>query len=167
MQLAGRVSADEALSIYLQDHHAGARGGLALARRAARNQRGTPAGPVLEGIVRDIEEDEQVLLEAMAHFSARPSTLKDRGVLLAERIGRLKLNGTVFGESPLSPVIELEGLLSGVKSKVHVWLVLRDAVGLPDGIDADRMIDRANDQIERLETLWMDHARRAFPPRNT
>lgn len=165
MQLTGTVGADEALTIYLQDHHAGAQGGLALARRAARNQRGTPAGAVLEGIVRDIEEDEQVLLDVMDRFGAEPSPVKDRGAQLAERVGRLKLNGTVFGNSPLSPVVEVEGLLSGVKSKQHVWTVLRDAVGVPDGIDADRMIERADDQLERLHALWMDLAREAFPPR--
>lgn len=164
MRVTGPVSPKEALAIYLQDHHAGAEGGLALARRAASNQRGTGAGQVLEEIAREIEEDKQVLLRAMQQVGASPSPIKALGAKLGERGGRLKLNGQLLGASPLSPVIELEGLLSGVKSKQHVWMLLRDATDVAlDGVDPDRMIQRADDQLERLQDLWREAARSAFP----
>ena len=164
MRLTGPIPPREALAIYLQDHLAGAQGGLALARRAASNQRGTPAGPVLEGLAADIEDDEQALRRVMDGLSVPPSVAKGRGAELAERAGRWKLNGQLLGSSPLSPVIELEGLLSGVKSKQHVWLILRDAADVPlSGVDPDRMLERAEDQLDRLDGLWRDAARAAFP----
>jgi hypothetical protein len=163
MELTGPIPPREALAIYLQDHHAGAQAGIALARRAAGNQVGTPE---LERIVRDIEEDEQVLLRVMAAVGARPSAVKAITAKLAERLGRLKLNGQLLRRSPLSPVIELELLLSGVKSKKHVWLLLRDATDLElDDVDLDRMIARVDEQVDRLDALWRDAARAAFPDR--
>lgn len=164
MRVTGTVSPREALAIYLQDHHAGAEGGLALARRAAGNQRGTDAGRVLEGIARELDEDKEVLLRAMQQVDASPSPVKALAAKLAERGGRLKLNGQLLGASPLSRVIELEGLLSGVKSKQHVWMLLRDAADVAlEGVDPDRMIQRADDQLERLHELWREAARSAFP----
>lgn len=163
MLLTSSIGPTKALAIYLQDHHAGAMGGLALVRRAAGNQRGTEAAAVLERLVRDIEEDERVLRRVMDHVGARPSLPKDVGAKLAERAGRLKLNGQLLGSSPLSPVVELEGLLSGVKSKQHVWMVLRDATDLSlEDVDPDQMLARAEDQLDRLHPLWRDAAREAF-----
>jgi hypothetical protein len=45
------------LGIYLNDHLAGAMGGIELARRALRNNRGTPLAADLERLVREIDED--------------------------------------------------------------------------------------------------------------
>ena len=162
MELTGPIPPREALAIYLQDHHAGAQAGIALARRAAGNN----DAPELERIVRDIEEDERVLLRVMAAVGARPSTVKAIAAKVAERLGRLKLNGQLLRRSPLSPVIELELLLSGVKSKKHVWLLLRDATDLDlDDVDLDRMIARVDEQVDRLDALWREAAREAFPDR--
>lgn len=164
MRLTGPIPPRDALAIYLQDHLAGAQGGIALARRAARNQSGSPAGPVLEGIVADIEEDEQALRRVMEGLDVPPSRIKGRGAELAERAGRFKLNGQLLGSSPLSPVVELEGLLMGVKSKQHVWTLLRDAADVPlSGVDPERMLERAEDQLDRLHALWSGAARAAFP----
>ena len=166
MHVNGPISPDEALTIYLQDHHAGAQAGIALARRAAANHRGTDAGPVLDGLVADLVEDEQVLERIMRTVGADRSPIKDIGARLAELGGRLKLNGQLLGRSPLSSVIELEGLLSGVKSKQHVWLLLRDATDLDlDREELDRMVARADDQLERLHDLWGRAATTAFPTR--
>lgn len=164
IKLTGTVDPRHALAIYLRDHHAGSQAGLALARRAAGNQRGTHAGEVLTQLVRDIEQDEEVLLRVMAQFDTAPDPLKSLGAKAVERLGRLKLNGQVLGSSPLSPVIEMELLLSGIKSKQHVWILLRDAVDVPiRDVDLDRMIERAEDQLDRLHELWVGFARRAFP----
>lgn len=156
-----------ALAIYLQDHHAGAQAGLALARRAAANQAATSAGPVLGRLIEDIEQDEAALEQVMDQVGARPSPLKRFGAIVLERAGRFKANGQLLGDSPLSPVIELEGLLSGIKSKQHVWMLLRDTVGLRlSGVDAQHMIDRADDQLDRLHEVWFEAAARAFPDRD-
>jgi hypothetical protein len=163
MRVTGTIGPEEALAIYLQDHHAGAQAGVALARRAASNQRGGASGAELGRLAREIEEDERVLRRVMSQLGVQPSLAKTVGAKLVERAGRLKLNGQVLRPSPLSPVVELEGLLSGVKSKQHLWRILRDRVDEPvDGFDPDHLLERADAQIERLHDLWLDAAERAF-----
>lgn len=168
MRISGPTGGLEALAIYLQDHHAGAQGGIALARRAAGTHRNTEAREPLEQIVRDLEDDEVVLLRVMEQLGVAPSRGKGIGARLAEIAGRFKLNGQLLGRSPLGSVIELEGLLSGVKSKQHVWMVLRDHadVDLAD-VDPVRMIDRADDQLDRLHELWGHAAQAAFTGRSS
>jgi hypothetical protein len=53
------------LSIYLNDHLAGATLGLELVRRAAGSNRGTSYGEVLDGLTEEIAEDRNTLIEVM------------------------------------------------------------------------------------------------------
>lgn len=163
MRLTGPIGPAQALAIYLEDHHAGAQAGAALARRAARNQRGTPAGTALQRLREDVEHDEQVLRRVMDRAGASPSPVKAASARILERLARLKPNGQLFGSSPLSAVVELEGLLSAVKSKRHVWMALAAAGVDPGDVDPAEMIARADDQVERLERSWEQATRDAFP----
>lgn len=161
MQLDGTIDAREALSIYLQDHHAGAQGGTRLAQRAEDNQ--PDRAEELGRVVRQIEQDEDALDRLMAELSVDSDTLKDVGATVGEWLGRFKLNGQLTGSSPLSPVVELEALMSGVFHKRHLWLALRDAAGLePTSVDLDELVARAEEQLEVLRPLWLDAARDAF-----
>ena len=84
---------------------------------------------------------------------------------MAKQAGRLKLNGQITGYSPLSRVIELEGLTIGIAGKRSLWRNLRDAADVADrldGIDLDRLLSRAESQLERLEDQRVEAARRAF-----
>ena len=46
---------------------------------------------------------------------------------IAEKAGRLKLNGQIRGYSPLSRLVELEGLEVGVTGKRSLWQALSRA----------------------------------------
>lgn len=163
IQLTGEVGPRQALAIYLQDHHASATGAVALVRRAARNQRDTRAGAVLGRLTRELEEDRGVVARVMEQFGVQPSPLKATAAGVAERAGRLKLNGVVVGSSPLSPIVELEGLLLAVRTIQHLWILLRDAADVEiEGVDLDHMVDRATRQIDQLEGLWREAAVHAF-----
>lgn len=163
VQLNGPISPREALTIHLRDQHAIARGVLSLAQRAAANQRGTSSEPELDRLVSDLHEDQRALLRAMRQVGTSPSLVKTYGAQLGERAGRLKLNGQVRGSSPLSPVVELEGLLDGLTAGHNVWVVLRDHAGVAlEGVDAARMVERKVDQLDRVRALWHDAARSAF-----
>ncbi len=88
---------------------------------------------------------------------------------LAEKVGRLKLNGSLVGYSDLSRVVELEGLRLGISGKLGLWMVLKDGFGDDSrlsGIDFDRLIERARDQLERVDKHRLAAARVAFdrPP---
>jgi hypothetical protein len=49
------------LGIYLNDHLAGSAAGLELARRAARENRGTPLGDFLSTLATELQEDRALL----------------------------------------------------------------------------------------------------------
>lgn len=144
------------LGIYLNDHLTGAVGGVALARRAAGSHRGTPAGDELARLAHEIEEDQDALLEIMRALGIRRTRYKEPFALVAERLGRLKLNGSLLQRSPLSSVVELEGMKLGVAGKLSGWLMLRRLAGLDAALDAaklDELITRAERQHDALEQL--------------
>ena len=153
------------LGIYLNDHLAGATVGVELVRRARRNNSGTEFGRFLEGLERELEEDRRALEQVIERLGFRPSSAKRAAAVVAERAGRLKLNGQITGYSPLSRVLELEGLTIGIAGKRSLWRNLRDAADVADrldGIDLDRLLSRAESQLERLEDQRVEAARRAF-----
>jgi hypothetical protein len=145
---------DDRLSIYLNDHLAGATAGSELARRTAASNRSTSFGPVLDALAREIEEDRSTLLEIMERLSVRRDRLKLALSWGAEKAGRLKLNGELFRYSPLSRLEELELLALGVEGKLALWQALQHIYADDErlhGIDLDILIKRARAQRRRLE----------------
>jgi len=153
------------LAIYLQDHLAGATAGLELARRSAGANAGTPYGPFLERLRDEIVEDRQSLVEIMERFGIGADRLKNAGAWTLEKAGRLKLNGSWTSYSPLSRVIELDGLTTGVRVKLSLWENLRVvASGEPHLAEAelDRLVERAQSQLEGLGQERARASREAF-----
>ena len=95
------------LDIYLNDHLAGATVGVELSRRAAAANRGTPTGEFLERLHDEIVEDRRVLEDIMRALGVDASPIKPAVAWVAEKAGRVKLNGQVRGYSPLSRLLEL------------------------------------------------------------
>lgn len=153
-----------ALSIYLQDHLAGAAGGSSLARRALDNNRGTAYEGVLGDLAREIAEDATSLQEVMSHLGVEPSRPKRVLAVAGEHASRLKLNGQLVGYAPLSRVLELEGLAAGVQAKANLWRSLRslDPAALPSGVDVAVLEGRAQDQLERIRELHTAASDEAF-----
>jgi hypothetical protein len=151
------------LAIYLQDHHAGATAGLELARRAAGSNAGNEYGPELERIADEIEQDLTELERVMAALDVSQDRLKDRLAWIGERMGRLKRNGTWLAYSPLSRMVELEGLVIGVTGKLALWEALQSAVGpVPGGVDLVALEGRAREQRATLDALRRQAATEAF-----
>jgi len=152
------------LGIYLNDHLAGAVGGTELARRALRNNRETALASDLDRLVREIEEDRTTLESLMDRLDVPRNQVKGAAAWLLEKAGRLKLNGRPFGYSPLSRVIELELLATGVEAKRSLWAALkrlRDD-GIELGLDLDDLIARAQRQRRLLERRRLEAVARAF-----
>ena len=144
------------LSIYLNDHLGGATGGLELARRAAASQRDSVHGPELALLADEIAEDREDLLGLMEALDVTVQHYKVGAGWLLEKVGRLKLNGYWVSRSPLSSLIELEGLLLGVTGKGALWRSLRAQAESDTRLDAaelDRLVARAEDQRGRLEEM--------------
>jgi hypothetical protein len=144
----------ELLPIYLNDHLALATAGRDLARRAAGSNRGTRLGDFLTAFAADVVADRQQLLDVMARLDVGQDPVKVAAGWLGEKLGRLKLNGRLFEYSPLSRVLELEGLMAGVHGKLALWRMLAAAaVEEPRIADIDftNLIARAQEQLEALE----------------
>ncbi len=153
------------LRIYLNDHLAGATGGLALLRRAARVHRGDVMSPQLARLAGEVAEDLAALRQIMADLQVRVDRYKPVLGWLAEKAGRFKLNGHVLSRSPLSDVMELELMRLGVEGKASCWRTLRalpdnDSRLAPELLDA--LLRRAAEQAELLESLRIAAATDAF-----
>jgi hypothetical protein len=148
------------LAIYLNDHLAGSTAGLDLARRSHGSNEGTDLGDVLERLAAEIAEDRAALERMMDRLDVGRDHVKVFAGWAAEKVGRLKLNGQLTGYSPLSRVVELEGLIAGVSAKKAGWRALRQIADVEPRLDPDeldRLIARADRQLRRL---W-DHHRAA------
>jgi hypothetical protein len=143
------------LAIYLNDHLAGAVAGAELAARAHGSNRDDERyGPPLERLAREVREDREALRTLIEQLGVSADRAKQLGAWLAEKLGRLKLNGQLLGYSPLSRVEELEALRLGVTGKRTLWqALLRLAPGeerLSAG-ELERLLARAEAQLRTID----------------
>ncbi|MGC1166985.1 MAG: hypothetical protein WA862_12850 [Solirubrobacterales bacterium] len=151
------------LPIYLNDHLAGSVVGVQLARRARASNEGTELGRVLAELCAEIEADQATLRRLMERLGVAESKVKPAGAWLGERLGRLKLNGQLRGYSPLSRVVELEGLCGGIAGKRQLWEAMERTFGARlSGFDFRALAERAAAQLARLEARRLDAAGEAF-----
>ena len=161
MVTSTRTSEPALLSVYLNDHLAGAFAGVELARRLAKNHRGTPAAAELDRVAAEIAEDRATEFELMAALGIRPRRYKAWIAWLGEKIARLKPNRRIFSRSPLSTLVELEAMQLGVEGKAAGWRTLRVLADRDARIDAarlDNLLERAGRQIETLERIRLRSA---------
>ena len=153
------------LRIYMQDHLAGSTTGLELARRTAGANEGTDYGPPLAKIVDQIASDRRQLENIIRDLGFGADKLKNIAAWGLEKVGRLKLNGELTSYSPLSRVVELEGLLTGITGKWGLWVALLEVAPSEPRLDPtllERLRDRAEQQRATIEDLREKAAREAF-----
>ncbi|HET8527422.1 MAG TPA: hypothetical protein VFL60_00790 [Gaiellaceae bacterium] len=144
------------LPIYLNDQLFQQTVAVELCRRALRANREGELGGFLGELATELEADRRELLRRLERAGARPSRGRVVGARLAERLGRLKLNGQLTGYSPLSRLVELDGLATLLEAKRAFWL----ALGEDEELRA--LAERARDQRARLEPHRLAAARTAL-----
>jgi hypothetical protein len=150
-------------AIYLQDHFAGATAGCELAKRAASSNEGTELGAFLGRLADEIAEDRKALLSVMEELDVRTDKLKAGAAWGAEKVGRLKPNGRLLSYSPLSRLVELEGLHIGISGKLSLWQSLEaTSASEIESVDLLDQITRAQRQLTELEPHRLGAARDAF-----
>jgi len=157
------IPTTDKLAIYLNDHLAGATAGVELARRVARQNKGTAYYETLEQLAAEVEDDRRALLELMGRLSIGRDRLKVALAWGGEKAGRLKLNGELVRYSPLSRLEELEILTLGVQGKLALWQALNALDGSRlHGVDLDALIARARSQARQLDRLRTRAAQEAL-----
>lgn len=105
---------------------------------------------------REIAEDQQALRGLIAHLGTEESLVKKAGAWLTEKFTRLKLDNL---ESPLDRFEFLEVLLLGVRGKQALWEALlhgADPAMLPPDLALAALIDRAREQLDRIEARRLE-----------
>ncbi len=156
---------EKLVRIYLQDHHAGSTTGLELARRVHSSNKDNDYGKALAPIVDEIAADRKSLESIMDDLGFGSDTIKDLGAWTLEKVGRLKMNGQISGYSPLSRVVELEGLMTGITGKIGLWAALIQIAPDEPRLDAarlERLRERGESQRTTVEELRERAAREAF-----
>ena len=124
------------LAVYLNDHLAVAEGALALARRMRSAQRWGEHRALLDAVVGALHQHRAEVGAALAQRSLTPRRYKLVLVRLGELGARLKLNGRVVGPSPLSRLVELDGLALALTGCAQLWTA-------PFAVSVDAERDRA------------------------
>lgn len=156
---------EKLLRIYLQDHHAASTTGLELARRIRGANKGNEYGEAMAKIVDEIATDRKALESIMDELGFEADKIKDLSAWALEKAGRLKLNGQITGYSPLSRVVEFEGLMTGITGKIALWVALLQIAPEEPRLDRarlERLRERGGAQRATLEELRQRAAREAF-----
>ncbi len=137
-----------------------------MAGRVADRYGALPGFESLTQLALEIRQDQRALDVLVHGLDVNGGALKRLIVWFGERLGRLKLNGTLVRPSPLSRVIELEALVAGVIAKQRGWASLRVFAGGDELADVDlvELQLRADDQIDELQRLHCRAAEIAFGP---
>jgi hypothetical protein len=146
------VFSSEPLTIYLNDHLAGATAGTELAQRVASENEGSEFGTSLARLAAEIQEDRDELIAFMAELEIPIDRAKVALGWTAEKIARLKPNGQLRGYSPLGRLLELEGLLAGIHGKQALWRTLLRAE-LIDPARLEPLLERAKRQVATVQRL--------------
>lgn len=151
------------LSIYLNDHRAGATAEAELARRTLGSNRGNKWGDALQPLCAEIEADLVTLDQAMSQLGIQRNPVKMVAAWGVEKLGRLKLNGRLSGYSPLSRVLELEVLGGALAGKGALWRTLDATVSAQLAeLDLPALAERAGSQRQAVERLRLEAAADAF-----
>jgi hypothetical protein len=141
------------LGIYLNDHLGGSTAGIEMARRSRDANRGTEFSNPLASVCGEIEADRDALESIMDDLDIGRSRIKPVLAWMAEKAGRLKLNGQLHGYSPLSRVVELESLVLGITGKLRLWQLLSELVDRETTADLGVLAARAERQRTQVEDL--------------
>ena len=145
--------ARDRLGIYLNDHRALIVGELSLARRCRASNTGTQLGHDLTVHIGEVTTDLDIIEKLIDESDNSIDHLKSLAATAGERIGRLKLNGQFTGSSPLSLVVELDGLLAATRARATMWAVLQHNGLIEAGDSGETGAERAASVDTQIDTL--------------
>jgi hypothetical protein len=149
------------LGLYLSDHLAGSTAGLARIERMTAAFADTPVAAEIARVCAEIRRERELLRGLLRDLNMRQRPHRQAAAWLAERAGRLKLNGRIVRRSPMTMVLEAELMRAAILGKLGGWQTLEELA--PDlGLDRAVFVtlgEEARAQIEALSRVH-EHARR-------
>ncbi|HEX2054719.1 MAG TPA: hypothetical protein VHJ78_13480 [Actinomycetota bacterium] len=154
---------DKYLGIYLNDHLAILVAARELAHRSEESNQGSPLGKLLSEIRETTEQEVSAVRDLMKAHDVTENPTKSAGAWLAERVGRLKLNGQITGYSDLSRLVELEGLDVALEAKRMFWDALEQSgVERAGELRSTEMAGRAVRHLDELQSHRTAAAKQAL-----
>ncbi len=154
---------NDSLSIYLQDHLAGAASAIDLVEFIREEHKSDELGQFAERLLVDIKADQGALKQLAERAGARSSTIKELTAWFGEKVSRLKLRHEA-GDA-LGTFEALEFLALGIRGKLSLWRAL-GAVAISDarlhGIDFEQLAARAEQQHANVEKRRLEVAHTVF-----
>jgi len=159
------TSSTEVLATYLHDHLAGAEAGVEMARRLQKRVIGTPEAATLGRLADDVEHDRDELRKLVDALGESEHPLKRAAGWFAGKAQQLAVAEPLTRDEHLSLLLQAETMALGIEGKLALWEALLAVV--PEhpqlgGVDLARLVGRAREQRERVETVRLAAARRAF-----
>jgi len=145
------------LTKYLQEHFAGARTGLELARRLVEREPGSEVKTLAD----EIELDRTLLKQVMEALEVPFGPVKQASAWLGGKFVQFRPTGIGNG-SALGELHELEALSLGVEGKALLWQALIEIKDLVPRLAASELAPallRARGQRKLLETLRLQAVR--------
>jgi hypothetical protein len=162
-RVAGGVSREKHFAIFLRDHMVVSTTGVELARRTLGENSEGELGAFLKQLVTKLESERDTLHEIARKTEVSRTLLGEAGGWLAEKAGRIKLNGRLIGYSPLSRVFELEALLLVAQQRLAFWKILDRKARVDErlqGLALPARIESAEEDLRLLERYLMEAADR-------
>lgn len=156
---------NEQLGSYLKDHLAGSTAGLELARHCRDSAADGAARRELDGLVTEVGEDRETLLDLMRQLGVRPDPVRQSLAWLGEKATRLRLGPPFAAGRELARLLELEAMALGVEGKRGLWEALRGTLSgsaAVAGLPLAELAARAARQRELIERHRLAAAGRAF-----
>ena len=97
-----------------------------LAARCRRSNPRTTLGEFLLRLEMELKAQHSIVSGVLRRVGGSANRTKETAAWLAEKAGRLKLNGTLLTYSDLSRVVEFEALAAGSQMRVHLWETLEE-----------------------------------------
>ncbi|PZS00402.1 MAG: hypothetical protein DLM67_01400 [Candidatus Nephthysia bennettiae] len=119
----------------------------------------------MEGLRSEIEEDQETLAGLLRQLGVEQSSVKLAAGSMLEKLTRVVFDTGVEGSTALNRLLELEMLSIGIDGKLALWRTLKEigSNGPPlPHLDVDRLIQRAQKQLESLEQHRLEAAIEAF-----
>jgi hypothetical protein len=157
--------AHEHIATYLNDHLAGSVVAIELLEHLESTHSESELGAFFKQLRADIAADRDVLDHLMKRLEIGESRIRKASAWLAEKMTELKLRFDDPKDGPLRLFESLEALSLGIEGKRSLWIALKAAAEKSPSLrilDYERLMQRAQEQRNRVETQRIDTAKKAL-----